>query len=760
MLRRNFLSGSLLPLAALTATKGLGTATHKPANSGVSALGEGSASGLRFPERQRLELCGEWEYEPLAWTVLQPDGSIEAKTANLPAAGKMAVPSNWHLNGLKDFHGRVRFRRRFTVEAEFAAAPVWLCFGGVDYFAEMQLNGQTLGRHEGYFEPFEMEVTGLVKRGENVLEVVVDAPREVEGTMWPNNKRQVKGILNQWLPVMRQMEPTGGIIGAVHLERRPAVQVRAVRYSTRLAPEVPEGVPLVYGSYPASYPKMAKHAVVTVEVEYWLREAGAAALELSAGAMAWKGAVAGEAGLNTKVLVLTVENPRLWWTWDFGAPQFYEATMTLKRDEAADRCALRMGLREIAFDPAHGEWRLNGERFFVRGSSVIPDKWLAHLTEKQIAEDMKLLRAANLNGVRMCVHVTRDEFYAACDQAGIVVWQDFPLQWQYTMESGFVTEAGRQLQAMIRRLYNHPCIGVWTCQNEPDPPNRKGMDPTLAEIARRADASRFVFEACEVTQHPYPGWYGGEMRDFEMIPDAPVISEFGAQGLLPAAEMKDLLGAHVWPPDEKWVENGFEIHTTFTIAKIARGKNLEEFIANSQAYQARLIQFAVEHFRRAKYTKLGGFFHFMFMDGWPTIGWSVLSYNRAPKAGYAALQRALQPVLPMVELGTTWLETTARNVDLSAWLVNDTREELKDCRIVFALRGAGTTIPLGEAKAEAGVDSIAPVSARPRLPDAVKKLAPGRYDLVVTVADAAGKTLGENLYEMKVVDIGDFATQA
>ena len=224
--------------------------------------------------------------------------------------------------------------------------------------------------------------------------------------------------------------------------------------------------------------------------------------------------------------------------------------------------------------------------------------------------------------------------------------------------------------------------------------------------------------------------------------------------------MKDLLGAHVWPPDEKWVENGFEIHTTFTIAKIARGKNLEEFIANSQAYQARLIQFAVEHFRRAKYTRLGGFFHFMFMDGWPTIGWSVLSYNRVPKAGYAALQRAMQPVLPMVELGTTWLETTARSVDLSAWLVNDTRQELKDCRIVFALRGAGTTIPLGEAKAEAGVDSIVPVSARPRLPDAVKKLTPGRYDLVVTVADAAGKTLGENLYEMKVVDIGDFATQA
>lgn len=760
MLRRNFLTGSLLPLAALTATRGLAGATAETAVSSASALGEGAASGLRFPARQRLELGGAWQYEPLAWTVLQADGSIEANTANLPAAGKMAVPSNWHLNGLKDFHGRVAFRRRFAAAAEFAGQPAWLCFAGVDYFAEVRLNGQTLGRHEGYFEPFEMEVTGVLKRGENLLEVVVDAPRAADGTVWCNHKRQVKGILNQWLPVMRQMEPTGGIIGAVCLERRGAAQVRAVRYSTRVAPEVPEGVPLVYGTYPASYPKTPPHAVVTVEVEYWLREAGAAELELSAGEMAWKGTVAGEAGLNRKQLVLTVDSPRLWWTWDFGRPQFYDATVTLTRGDEKDTCALRMGLREIAFDPARGEWRLNGERFFVRGSNVIPDKWLAHLTEAQIAEDMKLLREANLNGVRMCVHVTRDEFYAACDSAGILVWQDFPLQWQYTMESGFVTEAGRQLRAMIRHLYNHPCIGLWTCQNEPDPPNRKDMDPTLGEIARRADSSRFVYDACDMSQHPYPGWYGGEIRDFEMVPGAPVVSEFGAQGLLSAPEMKELLGAHAWPPDAAWVENGFETHTTFTIARIARGKSLEEFIANSQAYQARLIQFSVEHYRRAKYTKLGGFFHFAFMDGWPTISWSVLSYRRVPKAGYAALKRAMQPVLPMVELGTAWLETTARSVELSAWLVNDTREELKDCRIVFGLRGAGRTIPLGEAKAEVGADSIAPVSAGPRLPDAVKKLTPGRYELVVTAKNAAGATLGENLYAMQVIDIGDFGAQA
>ena len=258
--------------------------------------------------------------------------------------------------------------------------------------------------------------------------------------------------------------------------------------------------------------------------------------------------------------VLTLDEPQLWWTWDFGQPHLYDAIITLTRDGESDRCECKVGIREIQFDPARGEWRLNGERFFVRGSSVIPDKWLAHYSETQVAQDMELLRKAHLNGVRVCVHVTRDEFYAACDRAGILVWQDFPLQWEYVEDAGFVSEAARQVRAMVRHLYNHACIGLWTCQNEPEKSNRQNVDPTLAAVARAADSSRFVYEACENSQHPYPGWYGGEIRDFQTVPGAPVVSEFGAQGLLSPAEMRQMLGAHAWPPDAAWVDNGFETH--------------------------------------------------------------------------------------------------------------------------------------------------------------------------------------------------------
>lgn len=124
----------------------------------------------------RIHLRGPWECEPLA---RRGDGSEEL----LPPPLRMAMPCRWGEGGLRDFAGRVRFRRRFGYPGRIDEHErVWLTFEGIDGEAEIRLNQQLLGRSHGLSGAFEFEVTTLL-RPRNELVVEVDKTSE-QGGLW------------------------------------------------------------------------------------------------------------------------------------------------------------------------------------------------------------------------------------------------------------------------------------------------------------------------------------------------------------------------------------------------------------------------------------------------------------------------------------------------------------------------------------------------------------------------------------------------
>src|SRR5436309_4806058 len=125
---------------------------------------------MAYPHRIRLR--GPWECEPLARAGVGP----------LPPPCRMTLPGRWGAGGLGDFAGRARFRRRFGYPGRIDAHErVWLTFAGVDAAADVRLNDHPLGRHAGAFEPFEFEVTALL-RPRNDLVVEVESPGN--GGLW------------------------------------------------------------------------------------------------------------------------------------------------------------------------------------------------------------------------------------------------------------------------------------------------------------------------------------------------------------------------------------------------------------------------------------------------------------------------------------------------------------------------------------------------------------------------------------------------
>ena len=129
---------------------------------------------IMYPHRIRLR--GPWECEPLARAVKQHDGRLEMATESLPPPCRINMPCRWAETGLADFAGRVRFRRRFGMPRHLDTHEVvWLTFAGVEGSAVVTLNGHFLGRHEQAAEPFEYDVTGLLREGNELL-VDIEAP--------------------------------------------------------------------------------------------------------------------------------------------------------------------------------------------------------------------------------------------------------------------------------------------------------------------------------------------------------------------------------------------------------------------------------------------------------------------------------------------------------------------------------------------------------------------------------------------------------
>ena len=312
---------------------------------------------------------------------------------------------------------------------------------------------------------------------------------------------------------------------------------------------------------------------------------------------------------------------------------------------------------------------------------------LAEATTQELIRDVQLAVEANLDLLRIHAHVTRLELYDAADAAGLLLWQDLPLQWGYAR--GTRKEAVRQAREMVDLLGHHPSIALWCAHNEPlaidlqpgerVPRPRRGADrrvdvpadveqgrarslgrarapqgrpdPHGEPALRRAPRPR---RAAGTDTHFYFGWYHGRMDGLAaalraMPRLARFVTEFGAQA--------------VPTPPTSCTRSAGPTSTGTTSSSTTRCRScyfdqhvppalFDSFGAwrdATQHYQAALIQLQVEDLRRLKHDPTGGFCQFCFADGHPAVTWSVLDHARKPKTGYYALRDACRSVLPMLE---------------------------------------------------------------------------------------------------------------
>jgi beta-mannosidase len=687
---------------------------------------------VQVPTRVYQTLAGGW--------LLQASPAERPELLDAESWLPITLPDQWHLSALPGHAGVTWYQTEFTVGEVAAGLTATLVFAGVDYACDVWLDGVWLGRHAGYFERFEWPLAGLAA-GTHLLAVRVDAPVEDAGPVWPYRKQLIKGIFNHhdcrpgaWHPRFGQDGSTGGIWNTVTLEWRPTRFIRDVRIEMHLQAHAATLLVDIYtGGLPfADLPEWRFNVAHQDE-----QLPVAANLPARVFRHQTQDARLIQVSGHQFTLAFTLTDFERWSSWDLGEPHLYELSLHLDQDQHQQT----FGLRTIEQD---GEaWVLNGQRLFLRGTNIIPAQYLSQYTPAQIETDVRLMKEAGLNIVRVHAHVTRPEFYAACDKAGLMVWQDFALQWSYDTSPGFAAEACRQIRAMVTQLRQHAAIVAWCCHNEPVG-QEETLDPLLVKAVLQEDASRIIRSHSDFKEHPYPGWYYGDRASFEALPGAPLITEFGAQGLPGADTLGEFLApADLWPPNwERWAYHDFQYEQTVWIAGIEPTDSLADFVARSQQYQADLLQDGIDHYRRARFAPITGVFQFMFVDGWPSITWSVLDHLRRPKLGYHALKRAMSPVYVSLRLATK-RHRAGLPLPVDLVLVNDLARPFTDAQLVLHLLDASEMpvktwhIPIAQLPS----DDLLVLTARLKDQLATQANWLGAFTLEASFMDANGQTL-------------------
>ena len=729
----------------------------------------------KFNTEKITDLSGEWEYFS---GDKMPKPEQKGDKMNLPSnwflMGKKEFPKNFKLNKNGSFNpynpqnadegmnysGTMWYRKTLHLnKLPDKNKPLLLDLDMVDYYGQVYLNGKPIGKeHEGYFQKWTRNITEALKPGDNEILIRVSDPKlpyDPTGEQypsWPDQNTQIKGIFERHdcrpgsTSIDGQELSTGGIIKGLQLRQSSGLDIQ----TTKITPEFD----------PVSVSKYGADVKMQLELKNWTNKPKKVVISNETSPHNFKDEDQVKKTKTEVIIppnstvpvdqVIHIKNPKLWWTWDKGQPNLYESKLKIEeKDKILDENTSIFGIRTITRDD-NNAYYLNGEKLYLRGTNFISTQWLSQADKDWYQRDVDLIKKANLNSIIVHAHIPRPELYDVLDKEGIVAIQGFPLIWRAPENEGFIKNAKQQTKDMVERFNNHPSLIAWIAHNEGN--QNPKLDGALVGTLEAIDSSRPVIPVSGepsngkyFDRHSYPGWY--QPFTDSQLSEGSFTTEFGAQALSDIKTIQQVLPKESqWPPDspenkEVWADANFQAHQMFDIAGVSKGKNLEEFIQNSQKYQAKLLQYEIEYLRRHKNDQnkpSTGEFQFMMVDPWPAVSsWSVVDYNRTPKLGYQAVKKASQPLLPSIEY--KWNDPDS-NVKIV--LINDYNKQFNNLQVKYQL-GNEKLKTFTIEKIEP--DSVKPILNLGKLPDVVK----GNQSLKVwiidpSISDSSKKVISNN----------------
>ena len=437
-------------------------------------------------EQAQAEQISTTGYQPNGWQPAIVPGTV---LGSLVAGGVYPEPYYGLNNKLgqtvipdlaaagRDFY-TYWFRTEFDVPASYAGKVVWLDVEGINYRAEVWLNGHLAAVMAGMFRPAVIDVTEwAVVGGRNALAIKV-YPVDVPGTTRPKTWGAVgefrnggDGNIGQNVTMLMSVGWDFTFNDGVR-DRNTGIWKSVSVFATG---GVRLSHPFVVSKLNSTYDRAEE--TVSVEAHNALMQGARCEIEgeIVGTGIAFARRIDLFRGETRQVTFspdeLVIDPPRLWWPVHKGPQNLYELKLRVKVNGAvSDSLTTRFGIREIRSDQntpdRSRQFYVNGHKLFVHGTNWIPEAMLRNSDARTYAE-LRYTRQSGINFIRMWGGgiAESDYFFQLCDEMGFLVWQEF---WM-TGDTKHPTDAALYLanvEATVKRLRNHPSLAYYVSSNE------------------------------------------------------------------------------------------------------------------------------------------------------------------------------------------------------------------------------------------------------------------------------------------------------
>ncbi len=591
-------------------------------------------------------------------------------------------------------------------EAEFKNQNIDLEFDGLDTYATVYLNDKLILEADNMFRKWTISAKSILKKNNNHLKIVFHSAvqkgkaeaKKLPYTLPENERVFVRKAQYQFGWDWGPRFVTAGIWQKVQLKFWNSAKIENLRYEQKVL-----------------NPEIAKlDFIFTIDV----RRAGKYTIKAASKSVSFQL----KNGINVIKFPVEIQNPELWWSNGLGEAHLYSFSFVLEQNsKIIDTKDLKIGLRTIELiqeKDAIGmgfAFKLNGKMVYMKGANYIPpDSFLPRVSDSTYHSLVENAKKANMNMLRVWGGgVYPDEaFYEACDENGILVWQDFMFACaMYPGDKAFVENVKQEAIYQINRLQNHASLAIWCGNNENDEGwhnwgwqkqhNYSSADSTQIwtdykkvfhevlpnTLDSLVSKEKNIYWSSSpsigwgrnesMTQgdsHYWGVWWGKEPFEIYKTKVPRFMSEYGFQGMPSIETLKKVVPEIDLNFNSEALKNhqkhpiGYETIREYMERDFQIPDKFEDYIYVSQLLQADGMKTAMEAHRRAKPYNMGTLY-WQFNDCWPVTSWSSLDYYGNWKAFHYQAKRSFENVL---------ISVNEENGNYKVYVVNDKLENYSD----------------------------------------------------------------------------------